>query len=183
MAPGTYTVKVSSGGWTETQTFRLRTDPLYQPEMTVEEGAAQLRMANEIGALLKDLYDNLARIRDVKRQAVEATAKLKPNSPAVAAAKTLKDKLEAVEADMTQMQGEGGQDALNFPGRMDNQLIALYGSITGPERRMGSPALERYKDLKPEADKLQQRWVAAIKAEVDAFNAIAAKAKVSNRRR
>jgi hypothetical protein len=32
---------------------------------------------------------------------------------------------------MTQMQGEGGQDALNFPGRMDNQLLALYGAIVG----------------------------------------------------
>jgi len=179
MPPGTYTVKVSSGGWSETQPFRLRTDPIFQPEMTVEEGAAQVRLANEIGALIKDLYDNLARIRDVKKQAADITSKMKPNAPMVAAAKTLKDRLEAVEADMTQMQGEGGQDALNFPGRMDNQLIALYGGITGPERRMGSPVLDRYKDLKPEADKLQQRWVDALKIEVVAFNAAATKAKVA----
>jgi hypothetical protein len=75
------------------------------------------------------------------------------------------------------MRGEaGGQDALNFPGRTDNQLLALYGAIIQPERRMGTPILERYKDLKPVADKLRQRWVAALKDDVAAFNAAAVKA-------
>jgi hypothetical protein len=174
--PGTYTVKVTSGSWSETQTFRLRTDPLYRPEMTVAEGAEQLRLANDIGGLIKALYENLARIRDAKRQSAEMASK----SPAVAAAaKTLKDRLEAVEADMTQMQGEGGQDALNFPGRMDNQLIVLYGAIIQPERRMGSPVLDRYKDLKPQAEQLRQRWEAALKNDVAAFNAAATKAGLS----
>ena len=58
---------------------------------------------------------------------------------------------------MTQMQGEGGQDALNFPGRIDNQLLSLYEAIIGPERRLGTPLLERYKDLKPQADKSSRR--------------------------
>jgi len=88
--------------------------------------------------------------------------------------------IEAVEGDMTQMRGEGGgQDALNFPGRTDNQLLALYGAIIGPERRMGTPVLERYKDLKPQADQLRQRYMAALKNDVAAFNAVAAKAGVS----
>src|SRR6185503_7751741 len=174
--PGTYTVKVSSGTWSETQAFRVRTDPRYIPEMTEAQGAEQLRLAEEIGLMVKDLYDNLARLRDAKKQAADLAAK----TPALApAARTLKDKLEAVEADMTQMQGEGGQDALNFPGRMDNQLLALYGAIIGPERRMGSPILERYKDLKPQAVALRQRWVAALKTDIDAFNAAATKAGAS----
>jgi len=176
MPPGTYTVKVSSGSWSESQTFRLRTDPRYQPEMTEAEGAEQLRLGNEIGALIKDLYDNLARIRDVKRQAADMVSKAGASSPVAGAAKTLREKLEAVEGDMTQMQGEGGQDALNFPGRMDNQLISLYGGLTGGERRLGTPALERYKDLKPQADQLQRRWQTALKDDVAAFNAVATKA-------
>jgi hypothetical protein len=77
---------------------------------------------------------------------------------------------------MTQLSGEGGQDALNFPGRMDNQLLTLYGAIVAPERRLGSPVLERYKDLKPQAEGLRGRWQAALKNEVAAFNAVATKA-------
>jgi hypothetical protein len=177
--PGTYTVKVSTGPWSETQTFRLRTDPRYLPEQTDAEGAEQLRLAEEIGSLIKDLYDNLARIRDVKRQAAELTSKSAANSPPAVAAQRLRERLEAVEGDMTQMRGEGGQDALNFPGRMDNQLIALYGGLIGPERRLGTPARERYADLKPEAEKLRQRWQTALGDDVAAFNAVAAKAGLS----
>ena len=175
--PGTYTVKVTSGAWSETQTFRVRTDPRYTPEMTEAQGAEQLRLAEEIGLMVKDLYDNLARIRDAKKQAADLAAK----TPALAGpAKTLKDRLEAVEGDMTQMQGEaGGQDALNFPGRTDNQLLSLYSAIIGPERRLGSPVLERYKDLKPQAEALRKRWITALQDDVAAFNAAATRAGVA----
>jgi photosystem II stability/assembly factor-like uncharacterized protein len=174
--PGTYTVKISSGSWSESQTFRLRTDPRYLPEMTEAQGAEQLRLAEDIGSLTKDLYDNLARIRDVKRQAVELEGKAGASSPVTAAAKALRERLEAVEGDMTQLRGQGGQDALNFPGRMDNQLLALYGALTGGERRLGSPAQDRYRDLKPQAEALRQRWQVALKNDVAVFNAIATKA-------
>ena len=42
-----------------------------------------------------------------------------------------------VEGDMTQLKGEAGQDALNYPGRLDNQLIVLYQNIVGTERKLG----------------------------------------------
>lgn len=172
---GTYTVKLTSGAWTQSQTFRLKNDPRYTPEMTDADGAEQFRMGEEIGLLVKDLYDNLARIRDVKRQAADM-AKTSGNATVAAAAEKLRLALEAVEGDMTQMQGEGGQDALNFPGRMDNQLLSLYGAIIGPERRLGTPMLERYKDLKPQAEALRSRWQAALKNDVAAFSAVATKA-------
>jgi photosystem II stability/assembly factor-like uncharacterized protein len=174
--PGVYTVKVSSGSWSESQTFRLRTDPRYQPEMTEAQGAEQLRLAEEIGLLTKDLYDNLARIRQVKQQAREMAAKAGAPAAVIAAEKTLRSRFEAVEGDMTQMQGEGGQDGLNFPGRMDNQLTVLYGAMIAPERRVGTPVLDRYKDLKPPAEALQKRWQAALKDDLAAFNAVATKA-------
>ena len=176
VAPGVYTVKVSSGAWSESQTFRLKPDPRYTPAMTEAEGAEQLRMAQEIGGEIKALYDNLAKIRDTKKQAAEMAQKGGAGSAIAAAANTLKQKLEAVEGDITQMQGEGGQDALNFPGRLDNQMIALYQGITSAERRMGTPVTERYKDLKPEADGVLKRAENSLKVDVAAFNAVATKA-------
>ena len=126
--------------------------------------------------MLSTLYTDLARLRDAKRQANEMTGKAPANSPVRAAAKTLIDKLTAAESELTQIRGEGGQDALNFPGRLDNQLIVLYGSITGPDRRLGSPVHERYKDLKPEADRMLAQARTALTADLQASNAVAAKA-------
>jgi hypothetical protein len=175
---GTYTVKVSSGPWSATETFRLRADPRYSPEMTDAEGEEQLRMALEVGGWLGTLYGNVRSMRDVKQQADELAKKAGANSPVATAARTLRENIEAVEGDITQLRGSSGQDALNFPGRMDNQLVVLYGNVVGVERRLGSPITDRYKDLKPEAEKLLQRGAAALKTEVAAFNAVAQKAGV-----
>jgi hypothetical protein len=174
--PGTYTVRVTSGSWSTTQSFHLGADPRYTPPMTDEEGAEQFRLSNEIGLMIDQLYDDLARIRDAKRQAGEIIAPTPANAPIRAAAKTLTDALVAVESELTQIQGEGGQDALNFPGRMDNQLLTLYGALTGPERRLGTPALERYRDLKPPAQALLERAKTVLNTDLSTFNTIAARA-------
>jgi hypothetical protein len=94
----------------------------------------------------------------------------------VAAAKKLNDQLVAVEGDITQLRGEAGQDALNFPGRIDNQWIALYSNIVQLERRVNKSVKERYADLRPQTDDLMERAAGVIKTDVAAFNAVASKA-------
>ncbi len=170
MPPGIYTVKVSTGTWSETQTFRLKTDPRLTPPMTDAEGAEQLRLAREVGGQLNELYTNLSKIREVKKQASDLAAKQEGGSPVATAAKRLTDRLTAVESDMTQIQGSSGQDALNFPGRLDNQLVVLYGNIANSERRMGTPITERVKDLKPITDKILLAARTALQTDVAAFN-------------
>ena len=173
---GTYTVKVSSGAWSQTQTFHLGGDPRYTPLMTDAESAEQFLLTNEVGGLIKTRYDDLAKIREAKKQAAAINEKSPANSPVRAATKTLSDALVGVESELTQIQGEGGQDALNFPGRMDNQLIALYGAVATPDRRLGTPVRERYKDLKPEVDKLLARSKAVLSKDIATFNSVATKA-------
>ena len=176
-APGVYTVKVSSGGWSQSQTFRLNSDPRYTPVMSDAEGAAQLKMALEVGGWVKQLYDTLAQLRDAKQQAATIANKAgAQNSSVAAAAKTFTDRVVAVEGDMTQLQGEANQDALNFPGRLDNQLTALYQNIIRTERRLSTSVTERYADLKPQFDQIMQRASTVLKADVAAFNAAAGSA-------
>jgi photosystem II stability/assembly factor-like uncharacterized protein len=176
--PGQYTVKVTNGDWNATQTFRLVGDPRFTPDMTPEEGQQQLDMALEVGGWIKTLYDGVLSIRDVKKQVAALVEKAGAKSPVATAANTLTERLTAVEGDITQLQGEGGQDALNFPGRMDNQLIVLYQGIIGPDRRLGSPVIERYTDLKPQAATLMQRLATTLKDDVATFNAVATRAKL-----
>jgi len=171
-APGTYTVKVSSGSWSQEQTFRLNSDPRL-PAMTDAEGAEQVKMATEVGGQIKALYDTLAKLRDAKQQA----AKLAEKGGAVAAAaKTFTDKIAAVEGDMTQLQGEAGQDALNFPGRLDNQLVALYSNIVQEERRPNASVKERYADLRSPTDDVMKRAQTVLTTDLGAFNDVASKA-------
>jgi photosystem II stability/assembly factor-like uncharacterized protein len=171
--PGTYTVKVSSGAWSQTQTLHLTPDPRFQPVLTEAEGAAQMKMALEVGGWVKQLYDTLAQIRDAKKQGADIAQK----TPVLATpAKTFTDRIVAVEGDMTQLQGEANEDALNFPGRMDNQLIVLYGDIVGLDRKLNTAVTERYTDLKPQFEQLMQRATSTLKTGVAAFNAAATQA-------
>src|SRR5262249_2390955 len=147
VAPGMYSVKVSSGEWSQTQPFHLGADPRYQPAMTDAEGAAQLAMAKEVGGWIKNLNESVLKIRDAKRPAPDIASKPPTLAPD---AKTLTDKLTDVESQMTQLKGQAGQDSLNYPGRLDNQLYALYQNITGTERKLNQPVTERYADLKPQ---------------------------------
>jgi photosystem II stability/assembly factor-like uncharacterized protein len=171
-APGTYTVKVSSGSWSQEQTFRLNTDPRL-PAMTDADAAEQLKMAMDVGIQIKTVYDTLAKLRDAKQQ----TAKLAEKSSAVAeAAKILTDRIVAVEGDITQLQGEAGQDALNFPGRLDNQLVALYSNIVQEERKLNKSVKERYTDLRGPTDEVMKRAQTVLTTDLAAFNDAASKA-------
>ena len=174
-APGSYTVKLASGDWSQEQSFRVSTDPRL-PQMTEAEGAEQLKMAMEVGNRLKDLYDTLARLRDAKQQAAQIADKAGATTPVAAAAKTLTEQLVGVEGDITQLQGEAGQDALNFPGRIDNQWVALYQNIVALERRVNKSVKERYTDLRPSTDDLMERAAGVLKSDVATFNSVASKA-------
>jgi hypothetical protein len=126
------------------------------------------------GALVKQLYDTLGQLREVKKQADEISKKAGPKSPLAEVAKGLLDKLVAVEGEITQLQGEGGQDALNYPGRLDNQC----GSLANQERKLNRSITERHTDLKPPTDALMKRAATVLKDDVATFNAVAAKAGV-----
>jgi hypothetical protein len=132
-----------------------------------------MKIALEVGGWLKQLYDALAQIRDGKKQATDIAQK----TPALATpARAFTDTIVAVEGEMTQLQGEANEDALNFPGRMDNQLIVLYGDIVGLDRKLNTAVTERYTDLKPQFQQFMQHATSTLKAAVATFNAAAAQA-------
>jgi photosystem II stability/assembly factor-like uncharacterized protein len=178
LKPGTYTAKVTSGAWNATQTFNLRPDPRY-PAATPAQYDEQFKMTVDIGATTKKLYDDLARIRGVKTQLQEHIKTAGATSAAGRAAQALHDKLFESESILTQVQGEGGQDALNFPGRLDNQWVVLYSNAAGAERWPVKGVIERYNDLLPETNALFKAIETALTTDLVAYNKVAASAKLA----
>ncbi len=169
--PGTYQVKMTSGTWTSTQSFDLKADP--RVKTTQAEYEEQLRVARDVGLKVAELYAALAQIRDVKQQATDLGARMRRagmGDDVSQAADALAKKLTMIEGELTQLQGEGGQDALNFPGRLDNQFVALYGAVSGGESGVSKGALDRYEDIKPELSKHLSNLEETLTSEVAAFN-------------
>jgi hypothetical protein len=121
------------------------------------------------------VYQRLSAVRSARQQALEAGARVmragKGNEIA-AAAKAMSARLLTLEGEMTQLEGIGGQDTYYYPGMLDSQILDLYYEITNGERRMTSATIERWTDLQPSIADVLQRSDRAVKAEVDAFNAL-----------
>lgn len=178
LKPGAYRARVTSGTWTETQAFNLLPDPR-TPAATAAQYDEQFKMTVEIGQITKKLYDELARIRGVKSQLQEHIKTAGATSAAGRAAQAYHDKLFANESILTQVQGEGGQDALNFPGRLDNQWVVLYGNASATERWPNRGVIERYNDLLPETNTLFKAIETNLTSDLAAYNKIAAGAKLT----
>ncbi len=169
--PGTYEVRLSMGEWSATETFEYAPHPA--STATMAEYEEQLRIAREVGEAAKLLYEELAQLRSVKAQA-SATGKQLAEAgygdEASEAASALNQKLTAVEGELTQLEGEGGQDSLNFPGRLDQQFNGLYGAVAGGTAPVGSGVKERWADLQPLLQPLLDQIDEIYDTDLAAFN-------------
>lgn len=171
VVPGTYRARVSSGSWRSEQTFEVKPDP--RESTTAAEYEAQLEMARQVARRTAQLYAAVLQIRDIKQQTSQMADRLRGagyGEEAAEMARALGTRLTAIEGELTQLQGEGGQDALNFPGRLDNQLVVLYQTVAESERGPARAARERMDELQPALDKWLGDLDEVIKTDLWSFN-------------
>ncbi len=171
VVPGSYQTRVTAGDWSQTAPLTVKADP--RLDTTQADYGAQLALARRVGSRVKELYDHLGRLRDVKSQATDIGDRLSKGGhgrEVAEAAEAMNESLTAIESELTQLQGEGGQDALNFPGQLDNQLVTLYSEIVNRDAKPTQGSHDRFADLQPLLDDVLTRLTATMAREVDAFN-------------
>lgn len=171
IVPGSYQVKITSGAWSQTQPLEVKSDP--RLTTTVADYEEQLRLSREIGGRIRELYDTLAQLRDVKQQVTQLGDRLNKagfGDDVAKAAKALNERFSELEGDLTQLQGSAGQDALNYPGRIDNQWLVLYGTVAAPDSRPPRGAYDRYEDLKPELPRILDQIRQVFTTDLAKFN-------------
>ena len=171
--PGSYEVRLKIGEWGQTQPLLIQPDPRI-PSRDMDY-KAQYELARSIGEKIRTIYDRLLELREIRRQARDVAQRLENGGfgpEAQAAFKTLNAAMTKVEGELTQLQGEGGQDALNFPGRHDNQWITLYGEVVYPDGAPTAGAKRRFQDLLPENDRWMGELETVLGRDLDAFNAV-----------
>ena len=169
--PGTYTVEVSAAGWSERRSFEVKPDP--RVDTTPAGYEEQLALAKTIGLRIADLYAELLRLREVKQQATEIGERMVRagyGDDVAEAAASLNERLEAIEGELTQLEGEGGQDALNFPGRLDNQFVVLYRNVAETDRRPSEGVRDRFEDIRPGLAELLGQVRITLDTELPQFN-------------
>jgi hypothetical protein len=72
------------------------------------------------------------------------------------------------------VKSKSGQDPINFPPMIDNQLTTLYGYIVRSDHPPTAGAYQRFEDLKPELAALRAEFQELVASDIAAFNRLVA---------
>jgi photosystem II stability/assembly factor-like uncharacterized protein len=149
LMPGSYSVRLKSGEWSQTQPLEVALDP--RSSASLEDLQEQSKLLSEIRNEIDDLYKALTLIRDVRSQMKAMGQWLekaeRQDDEIKEASKALLEKFKGVEEQLTQTKSKSNQDPLNYPPMLDNQTLTLYDYVAGSDYRPTSGAYERLEDL------------------------------------
>lgn len=170
VVPGNYQVRLTvDGKAVGTESFSLKADP--RITTTQADFQKQYDFLLKTNQKVTETHNSIAEIRDLKKQLEDLSGRLKADQ------KDLKDqaaaignKLTAVEEELIQTRIRSGQDALNYPIKLNNKLAALLATVDGGDFPPTNQASDVYNDLTAKID-AQLTIFRKIKAEdIAAFN-------------
>ena len=173
--PGTYQVKLTVDGKSQTQPLVVKKHPLRNtPDADLQQ---QFTLALQIRDKASEANNAVIRIRKIKDEVKDRLSKSQ-DAQLKAAGERLTKSLSAVEEDIYQVKNQSGQDPLNFPIKTNNRLASLLGMTLRGE---GKPTANIYpifedlkKELKAELDRLEE----VLGSDMAAFNNEAKRAGV-----
>jgi hypothetical protein len=87
-----------------------------------------------------------------------------------AEAKAIAEKLTDLESELIQVRSTAGQDPINFPPKLDDQIAYLYTYVFGAYGRPTQGSYERFDDLNAELTPLLHDLQQVLMQDVAAFN-------------
>ncbi len=171
--PGTYTVRMTVGsGKPQTQTVKVMKNP--RSTATDADVTEQFNFLIRIRDTVSAANNAVRTIRNVRYQMNEVKPKLSGDQATAfgAASKALNDSLTAVEVELYQTKNEAGQDPLNFPIRLNNQIGALSGFVASGERRPPQQAYDVWNTLVPQLNTQLLRLKRQMSTQLPKVNAV-----------
>ena len=170
-APGNYAVRFSVDGKpVATENFMVKADP--RLATTQEEFQKQFDLMSKINRKLTETHDAILDIRDVRKQLEDLAGRMKDPSQKdlVEKAKQIVTKLTAVEEELYQTKIKSGQDALNYPIKLNNKLAALSSAVDSADYAPTNQSYDVYNDLTAKIDAQLARLAEIKAADIAEFN-------------
>jgi hypothetical protein len=173
--PGTYQVRLTVDGKSETQPLVIRRHPLRgTPDADLQQ---QFALALQIRDKASEANNAVIRIRKIKDEVKDRLAKSQDAQLKVAGDRLTKS-LSAVEEDIYQVRNQSGQDPLNFPIKTNNRLASLLGMTLRGEGKPTANIDPIFEDLKKELKNETDRLDEVLTTDLAAFNTEAKRAGV-----
>jgi photosystem II stability/assembly factor-like uncharacterized protein len=171
--PGTYQARLTVLGKTYTAPLEIKADP--RLKIGPDDLAKQFDLLLKIRDKVTETDDAIVQIREVREQLNAINKRLKddPRAKAIAdAGKALDTKMTVVEEALIQTKAKSGEDVLNFPVRLNNDLVALSGVVGSADSAPTKQSYEVFDTLSKEVDEQLAKWKAIVTTEVAAYNSL-----------
>jgi photosystem II stability/assembly factor-like uncharacterized protein len=151
VVPGTYQARLTVGSQTMTRTLDVLADP--RLDIRQDDQQAQFDLMLRIRGSLQESHRAVERLRAVREQLSDRADRAREagfGDDLPALADSAAEQLSRLEQRLVQTRNESGQDPLNFPPMLDNQLAYLYGYVGFSDGAPTAGAVERYEELAAE---------------------------------
>jgi photosystem II stability/assembly factor-like uncharacterized protein len=169
--PGTYQVRLTVLGKSYTAPLEIKADP--RVNVSQEDLAKQFDLLLKIRDKVTQTDDAIIQIRDLRDQISAVNKRLKndPRENTIDdAGKALDKKMTVVEEALIQTKAKSGQDVLNFPVRLNNDLVALSGVVGSADSAPTKQSYEVFDLLTHAVDEQLTKWEAIVATDVAAYN-------------
>jgi photosystem II stability/assembly factor-like uncharacterized protein len=169
--PGAYQVRLTVLGKSYTAPVEIKADP--RLKISQEDLAKQFDLLLKIRDKVTETDDAIIQIRDLRGQINAINTRLKNDPRAKVMAddgKALDKKMTVVEEALIQTKAKSGQDVLNFPVRLNNDLVALTGVVGSADSAPTKQSYEVFDMLSKLVDEQLAKWKAILSTDVAAYN-------------
>lgn len=171
MAPGMYRVRMTAGSSAPVSyDFRVLPDP--RSDATEADLKEQVRFALQVRDKITAANQGVIESRNIKSALTDRAPKMASVPAFAPLAKRFADSLLAVEDSLYQTKNQSGQDPLNFPIRLNDQLGGLMGFIMSGERRPAKQSYDVWNVLAPKTDGELARLERTITTQLPKINAL-----------
>jgi photosystem II stability/assembly factor-like uncharacterized protein len=168
--PGTYRVRMTTGGYSQTYPFAVRMDPNLKG-VTEADLQEQFELASKIVQKTSAANEAVIRIRSIRNHLEEHTEAI-PETVLQKTAGPLLENLAAIEQELYQVKNQSNQDPLNFPIKLNNRLASLRRSVETGDARPTAGAYQVFEELSSELETHLGRLRMVLKNGLPAVNAL-----------
>lgn len=166
--PGVYQAELTVGETMQRHSFRILPDPRMQtPQADFD---AQFELTLQIRDKIDETHKAINRLRRVRGQVGEWTARVEKESPIAQAAQTLQEKLTAVEDELIQTHWGTAGDRLRMPSRLNMKLISLLPVVNGSDNRPTRQSYAVFADISARINDQLESLDQLVQSDVAAFN-------------
>jgi photosystem II stability/assembly factor-like uncharacterized protein len=171
VAPGSYRVRLTLGGASQTQTFDVKPNPT--SPATSEDLKVQFDLLEAIRDEVSTANETVMKIRDVRSQVLNLGRRAERLGKGDALAKradAVAEQLTAVELELTNPNIRADEDDLNYEPKLDHDLVYLAGVVASADRRPTEGSLALHRELKARLDAAVGQYQALMAGQVAEFS-------------